>query len=44
LMLETFPETRWLAGVMGVSAPASAVPAPEEEVERTERTQEATPE
>jgi AI-2 transport protein TqsA len=44
LMLETFPETRWLAGVMGVSAPASAVPAPKEEVERTERTQSASPE
>ena len=44
LMLETFPETRWLAGVMGVSAPASAVPAPEEEVERTERTRSASPE
>jgi AI-2 transport protein TqsA len=45
LMLETFPETRWLAGVMGVGAPASDSPAPEEEVvERTERTQEASPE
>jgi AI-2 transport protein TqsA len=32
LMLETFPETRWLAGVMGVGAPASDSPAPEEEV------------
>src|SRR5215218_3301099 len=40
LMLETFPETRWLASVMGMSPPA-----PEEEVvERTERTQEASPE
>jgi AI-2 transport protein TqsA len=44
LMLETFPETRWLAGVMGVSPPDSDVPAPEEEVERTERTQSASPE
>jgi AI-2 transport protein TqsA len=44
LMLETFPETRWLAGVMGVSAPASDVPAPKEEVERTEQTQSASPE
>ena len=30
LMLETFPETRWLAAVMGMSAPDS--PAPEEEL------------
>jgi AI-2 transport protein TqsA len=44
LMLETFPETRWLAGVMGVSPPDSDVPAPEEEVERTERTQSASSE
>src|SRR5215211_2289048 len=45
LMLETFPETRWLAAVMGMSPPDSASPAPEEEVvERTERTQEASPE
>src|SRR5215210_4665879 len=36
LMLETFPETRWLAGVMGVSTPASDPPAPEEEVESTQ--------
>jgi AI-2 transport protein TqsA len=35
LMLDTFPETRWLAGVMGVSAPASDSPAPQEEVEST---------
>jgi AI-2 transport protein TqsA len=32
LMLETFPETRWLAAVMGMSAPDSDSPAPEEEV------------
>jgi predicted PurR-regulated permease PerM len=45
LMLETFPETRWLAAVMGMSAPDHDSPAPEEGVvERTERTQEATPE
>src|ERR671918_154466 len=43
LMLETFPETRWLASVMGMSPPDSDPPVPEEEVERTERTQEATP-
>jgi AI-2 transport protein TqsA len=30
LMLETFPETRWLAAVMGMSAPDS--PTPEEEL------------
>ena len=36
LMLETFPETRWLATVMGMSPPDSDPPAPEEEaVERT---------
>jgi AI-2 transport protein TqsA len=32
LMLETFPETRWLAAVMGMSAPDSDSPAPEVEV------------
>ena len=32
LMLETFPETRWLAGMMGMSAPDPDSPAPEEEV------------
>src|SRR5687767_10988380 len=32
LMLETFPETRWLAAVMGMSPPDSDSPAPEEEV------------
>jgi AI-2 transport protein TqsA len=32
LMLETFPETRWLAAVMGISAPDPDSPAPEEEV------------
>jgi AI-2 transport protein TqsA len=32
LMLETFPETRWLAAVMGMSAPDPDSPAPEEEV------------
>jgi AI-2 transport protein TqsA len=39
LMLETFPETRWLAAVMGMSPPDSDSPAPEEEaVESTELT------
>ena len=39
LMLETFPETRWLASVMGISPPDSDSPAPEEEVvESTELT------
>src|SRR5215211_3246765 len=39
LMLETFPETRWLAAVMGISSPDSDSPAPEEEVvESTELT------
>src|ERR671911_234646 len=32
LMLETFPETRWLARVMGISPPDSDSSAPEEEV------------
>src|ERR671920_774997 len=36
LMLETFPETRWLASVMGMSPPDSGSPAPEEVVESTE--------
>jgi predicted PurR-regulated permease PerM len=35
LMLETFPETRWLAAVMGMSPPDSASPVPEEEVAST---------
>jgi AI-2 transport protein TqsA len=35
LMLETFPETRWLAAVMGVSAPDSDPPVPEEEAAST---------
>src|SRR5215203_3491621 len=30
LMLDTFPETRWLASVMGAGPPDSEVPAPEE--------------
>jgi AI-2 transport protein TqsA len=38
LMLDTFPETRWLAAVMGVGPPDSDVPAPEEVVERNELT------
>lgn len=32
LMLETFPETRWLASVMGMGGPDPNVPVPEEEV------------
>src|SRR3712207_4147378 len=36
LMLETFPETRWLASVMGMSAPDHDSPSPEEVVESTE--------
>src|SRR5215211_4898609 len=35
LMLETFPETRWLAAVMGMSPPDSDPPVPEEEVAST---------
>jgi AI-2 transport protein TqsA len=31
LMLETFPETRWLAAVMGMSAPDSDEPTPDED-------------
>jgi AI-2 transport protein TqsA len=31
LMLETFPETRWLAAVMGISAPDSDDPTPDED-------------
>jgi AI-2 transport protein TqsA len=31
LMLETFPETRWLAAVMGMSAPEPESPTPEED-------------
>jgi AI-2 transport protein TqsA len=38
LMLDTFPETRWLASVMGAGPPDSDVPAPEEVVERNELT------
>jgi AI-2 transport protein TqsA len=39
LMLETFPETRWLASVMGISPPDSDSPAPREEaVDSTELT------
>ena len=38
LMLETFPETRWLANVMGMGAPEPEDPAPEEpKIEPTER-------
>jgi predicted PurR-regulated permease PerM len=35
LMLETFPETRWLAAVMGMSPPDSDPPVPEEEAAST---------
>src|SRR5215212_7028071 len=45
LMLETFPETRWLASVMGISSPDSDSHAPQEEAAETaERTRGATPE
>ena len=44
LMLETFPETRWLAALMGMSAPDPDSAAPEEEVvERTGLTPESKP-
>jgi hypothetical protein len=37
-MLDTFPETRWLASVMGMGGPDPDVPVPEEQaVEPTER-------
>ena len=39
LMLETFPETRWLASVMGMGGPE---PAPGEVVEPTGQTQSAS--
>jgi len=38
LMLDTFPETRWLASVMGMGPPDSDSPATEEVVERNELT------
>jgi AI-2 transport protein TqsA len=38
LMLGTSPETRWLASVMGTGGPDPDLPAPEEEVEKTELT------
>jgi AI-2 transport protein TqsA len=39
LMLETFPETRWLASVMGISPPDSDSPGSREEaVDNTELT------
>jgi predicted PurR-regulated permease PerM len=38
LMLDTFPETRWLASVMGAGPPDSEVPAPEEVVESNQLT------
>src|SRR5829696_677179 len=42
LMLETFPETRWLASVMGMGGPDPDVPVPEEQaVEPTERRSES---
>jgi hypothetical protein len=36
-MLETFPETRWLASVMGMGSPEPEDPASEEVIEPTER-------
>jgi AI-2 transport protein TqsA len=46
LMFSTFPETRWLASIMGVSPPAPDAPAPDEEevVAPTGQTQGASPE
>ena len=42
LMLDTFPETRWLASVMGMGGPDPDVPVPEEQaVEPTERRSES---
>jgi len=39
LMLDTFPDTRWLASVMGMGGPDPDVPVPEEQaVEPSERT------
>src|SRR5215218_5551330 len=38
LMLDTFPETRWLASVMGMGPPDSEEVAPDEVVERNELT------
>jgi AI-2 transport protein TqsA len=35
LMLDTFPETRWIAAVMGAGPPAPDSPAPQEEVVET---------
>src|SRR5215208_4333897 len=39
LMFATFPETRWLASVMGVSPPDPDVPAPPEKVAGVESTE-----
>ena len=35
VMFDTFPETRWLAGLIGVSGADTDTPAPDAEVERT---------
>jgi AI-2 transport protein TqsA len=35
VMFDTFPETRWLASIIGVSSPDNDAAAPSEEVERT---------
>jgi AI-2 transport protein TqsA len=35
VMLDTFPETRWLASIIGVSSPDTDAPPPGAEVERT---------
>jgi AI-2 transport protein TqsA len=34
VMFDSFPETRWLASIIGVSSPDTGAPAPEAEVER----------
>lgn len=35
VMFDTFPETRWLAALIGVSSPDTGTPAPDAEAERT---------
>ena len=35
VMFDTFPETRWLAGLIGVSGADTGTPAPDAEVEHT---------
>ena len=35
VMFDTFPETRWLAGLIGVSGEDTGTPAPDAKVEHT---------